>query len=197
MWTHFSGRGGNPPWRPTGSGWAMVCCSEIPLAVRAEEPAFRRDNQPMVSRFWLNAAMMDVVVRRLPLRSTLSTVTSVRPGWLASPSDEAALPRPAVISSAAGDGSRRDTSSARLPTRSDKLAGHIHGGGQGRRGSSGAVVARLGLPPIHPCRWRSVRPCSAPMDLLLIQPCLEFVRTYDLPRNLSVHDCINQVVVLG
>ena len=31
--------------------------------------------------------------------------------------------------------------------------------------------------------------------LLLIQPCLEFIRTHGRPRNLSVHDCINEVVV--
>jgi hypothetical protein len=33
--------------------------------------------------------------------------------------------------------------------------------------------------------------------LLLIQPCLEFVRTHDLSRNFSVHNSMNKIVVSG
>ena len=70
------------------------------------------------------------------------------------------------ISSAIGDGQHRGTSSARLLTRSDRPASRILGSDrQGRRGSSGAVAARLVRPPTHPCRLRLVRSCSAPHTL--------------------------------
>ena len=48
------------------------------------------------------------------------------------------------------------------------------------------------------CRRLGSKPLAGPAQLgslLLIQPCLEFVWTHGRPRNLSVHDCINEVVV--
>jgi hypothetical protein len=71
------------------------------------------------------------------------------------------LPACWCVSSAAGDGWRTETASARLLTRSDRPRGHILGNGdRGRRGSSGATVERLGRPPTRPCRRQLVGPCS-------------------------------------
>ena len=84
--------------------------------------------------------------------STLAARVSVRLSDPQSPSP--------WISSAAGDGLHRGTSTARLLTRSGRQVGHIHDTDhQGKRGSSGAVVVRRGRPPIHPCHRRLVRPC--------------------------------------